>query len=170
MSGQNSREVGRYNAEKDIMKRKTREQARTERLTQELAARKAAKAAAPPASRHAEKITNLIGAQPRPMPEAGEREEPVQINEELMQDLIMQEKEEEIGVKTFISIPSAKILKEQRTEREQKQRETDNEWAEVRRTLIRNAIKARPKDTWRTYEDKQEAFMVWISRCCYNLW
>jgi hypothetical protein len=151
------------------MARKTREQLRTERLTQELAAREAEKAAAPPVSRHAEKITNLIGAQPRPMPEAGEREEPIQINQEFMQDLIMQN-EEEIGAKTFISIPSAKILKEQRTEREQKQQETDNEWAEVRRALIRNAIKARPKGTWRTYEDKQEAFMVLTSRCCYNLW
>jgi hypothetical protein len=77
----------------------------------------------------------------------------------------MQE-EEEGGAKTFVSIPSAKILREQRTDSEQKRQETDKEWAEVRSTLIRNAIKARPKGTWRTYEDKQEAFKVFISRCC----
>ena len=149
--------------------RKTRERQRIERLEQELATREAEKAAAPPASRHAEKITSLIGAQPRPMPEEGEREEPVRINPEYMEDLIMQE-EEKSGVKTFVSIPSAKILREQRTDREQKQEETDKEWAQVRSTLVRNAIKARPKGTWRTYEDKQEAFKVSISCCCYNLW
>ena len=32
----NSRRVGRYNAKKDVMKRKMREQLRTERLEQEL--------------------------------------------------------------------------------------------------------------------------------------
>ena len=132
-----------------------------------MATREAEKAVAPPVSWHAEEIASLIGTQPRPMPEEGEREESVRVNQEYMEDLIMRG-EEEIGAKTFISIPSAKILREQRTDHEQREEETDKEWAEVRSTLIHNAIKVRPKGTWRTYEDKQEAFKVPINRFCHN--
>ena len=57
---------------------------------------------APPVSRHAEEIASLIGTQPRPMPEEGKREEPVRVNQEYMEDLMMR-REEEIGAKTFIS-------------------------------------------------------------------
>ena len=143
------------------MRRNTRERQRVERLNQELATREAEKAMAPPVSRHAEKITSLIGTQPRPIPEEGEQEEPVRVNQEYMEDLIMQG--DGSGAKFRVSIPSAKILREQRIENEQTQVESDREWAEVRSTLVRNAIKARPKGTWRTYEDKQEAFKVLIS-------
>src|SRR5579859_4214943 len=149
------------------MKWKTRAQQRTQRLERELATREAEKAVAPPVSRHAEEIASLVGKQPTPMPEKGEQEEPVRVNEEYMEDLIMRG-EEESGAKTFISIPSAKILRERRTEHEQREEETDKEWAEVKSTLICNAIKARPKGTWRTYEDKQEPFKVPINHCCHN--
>jgi len=115
-------------------------------------------------SRPAEKNTSVIGIRRRLMSEEGEREEPIQMNQEYMEDLIM-ERQEESGAKTFISIPSAKILKEQRTDREHQQEEIDKEWAEVRRALVHNTIKARPKGTWRTYEDKQEAFKVLICYC-----
>jgi len=145
------------------MRRRTREQQRIERLEQELATRAAEKVAAPPVSRHAEEITSLIGTQPRPMPEEGEGEDPIRVNQEYMEDLMRGE--ESFGGETFISIPSAKILREQRTDREQREEETNKEWAEVRSNLIRNSIRVRPKGTWRTYEDKQEAFKVPINRC-----
>ena len=148
------------------MRPRTREQQRIERLERELSSRAAEKVAAPPVSQHAEKITSLIGTQPRPMPEEGEREEPVRVNQEYMEDLMRGK--ENFGGKTFISIPSAKILREQRTDREQQEEETDKEWAEVRSNLIRNSIRVRPKGTWRTYEDKQEAFKVPINRCHHN--
>src|SRR5579859_3517633 len=137
------------------MKRKTRAQQRTERLERELATREAEKAVAPPVSRHAEEIASLIGKQPRPMPEEGDQEEPVRVNEEYMEDLIMRG-EEESSAKTFISIPSAKILREQRMDHEEREEETDKECGDVRSALICNAIKVRPKGTWRTYEDKQD--------------
>ncbi len=156
-----------HHTQKGDMKQKTREQQRIKRLEQELITRKVEKATAPPVSRHAEKIASLIGTQPRPMPEEGEREEPVPINREYMDDLIMQ-REEESGAKIFISIPSTKILREQRTDHKQQQEESDKEWAEIRSTLIHNTVKARPKGTWRTYEDKQEAFKVLISHYCHN--
>src|SRR5579859_7024553 len=69
------------------------------------------------------------------MPEKGEREEPVRVNQEYMEDLIMRG-EEESSAKTFISIPSAKILREHRMDHEQREEETDKEWAEVRSALI----------------------------------
>src|SRR5579859_2174200 len=149
------------------MKLQTREQWRTERLERELATREVEKAVAPPVSRHAEEIASLIGTQRRPMPEEREWEEPVRVNQEYMEDLIMRG-EEESSAKTFISIPSAEILREHRTDHEQREEETDKEWAEVRSALICNASKARRKGTWRTYEDKQEAFKVPINRFCHN--
>ena len=98
------------------------------------------------------------------MSKEGEQEGPIRMNQEYMEDLIM-ERHEESGIKTFISIPSAKVFKEQRTDHKYQQKEIDKEWAEVQRALVHNTIKARPKGTWRTYEDKQEAFKVLICYC-----